>query len=132
MKVPLVVKNTDRVVCIHKLNNHVLTITQNGIIRIWNIDSTWCPINQTTIPYLVGAHISSSCISYKKIYLAILIEPHRLMLYTLHENTTVSSIHVQIKYYHLHIFKQKVTHFNISQNEQYIAVGLETGQISVS
>lgn len=126
---------------IHKINdNHVVTVTQNGIITIWYISVPWQLISQVDLSNPPSC-ISFSCLSYNQNYLAILNESHHLneshltLLHIIHENDVVaSSTRTQIieqpcfKY----TFAQKATYCDISKNEQYIAVGLESGQISVS
>lgn len=93
----------------------------------------WQLISQIDLSY-PSSCISFSCLSYNQNYLAILNESCRLTLFCIiHEHTT-SSARIQIREQPCltHNFVQKVTFCDISKNERYIAVGFETGQISVS
>lgn len=127
-----IVNNTGRVAFIHKLNNdNTVTITQNGTILIWYIDQTWLPISRKDINPS-DTNISFSCLSHKKTYLAVLKESYDLILYTFHENEIVVPTRIEMELYYVNKFALKVTYCDISQDEQYIAVGLETGLIIVS
>lgn len=119
---------------IHKINdNHVVTVTQNGIITIWYINVPWQPISQVDLSN-PSSCISFSCLSYNQNYLAVLNESHLILLHIIYENVVASSTRIQIieQPCFTHTFAQKATYCDISKNEQYIAVGLESGQISVS
>lgn len=135
-----VVENTGRVVSLHRLNdNKVITITQNGVVVIWHIDLNWSPMSRVSISNSSDMSISFSCLSHNKTFLAVLKEPRDLDLFALCENTMILpthtphvSTHLQMQLCFTHSFVQRVTYCDISQDERYIAVGFETGQISVS
>lgn len=94
----------------------------------------WQLINQIDLSY-PSSYISFSCLSYNQNYLAILNESCRLTLFCIiHDYPTASPARIQIREQpcFMHSFVQKVTFCDISKNEQYIAVGFEKGQISVS
>lgn len=132
------VDNTGRVAFIHKLNdNHVITITQNGVILIWHVENTiWWTISKREIPNPANTHISFSCLSHMRTYLAVLNartdQSHELFLLNFHENNAITPTRIETSFYFMHTFKQKMTCCDISQDEHYIAVGFETGLISVS
>ncbi|KAL6265324.1 hypothetical protein P5V15_002125 [Pogonomyrmex californicus] len=119
---------------IHEINNnHVITITQNGIIAIWYIDERWELRSQVNLSNPLS-HILFSSLSYKQNYLAVLNESYDLiLLHIIHKNAMSSTIRIQISNepYFTYTFAQKATLCDISKNEQYIAVGLESGQISI-
>lgn len=123
---------TESINDVHIINDkYAITVTQNGVISIWYINVPWQLISQVDL-FNLASCVIFSCLSYNQNYLAILNESHRLtLLYIAHENT---STHIQInEQFHLtHSCEQKATCCDISKNEQYIAVGFESGQISVS
>jgi len=107
---------------------------QNGIIMIWQVDRFWKLIRQVYLSNRTSC-ITFSRLSYNQNYLAILNESYHLTLLhiTYYENIAASSsIQISEQPYFTHNFAQRVTCCDISKNEQYIAVGLESGQISVS
>ncbi|XP_071562800.1 uncharacterized protein [Temnothorax nylanderi] len=119
---------------IHKINdNYVITVTKKGIISIWYIDIPWQLKSQIDLSY-PSSCISFSCLSYNQNYLAILNESrHLTLLCIIHEYMTARLMYVHIKEQPCfkHTFAQKVTCCDISKNEQYVAVGFESGQISI-
>ncbi|XP_032673551.1 uncharacterized protein LOC116845226 isoform X2 [Odontomachus brunneus] len=126
------VNNTGQVAFIHKLNDkYIVTITKNGVILIWQIEQNWLPISRRELNSLDTTNISFSCLSHKKTYLAILNKSHNLMFFTFYENETIVPTRIETKLYSTHNFSHKVTYYDISQDEQYIAVGLETGLITI-
>ncbi|XP_025153495.1 apoptotic protease-activating factor 1 isoform X2 [Harpegnathos saltator] len=132
-KVSYMVNNTGRVMFIHKLNDdHVITISQNGVILIWQIDQTvWQTKSRKEISNSADTNITFSCLSHKRTYLAISRESHDLILFTFNENKNVLPTRIEAIYYYKHNFVQKMTYCDISQDELYIAVGFETGLISI-
>lgn len=130
------VNSTGCIINIHKFDdNHVISITQNGIITIWSTNGPWQSINQETIDNLANMpniHILFTCLSRNK-YLAILREPYHLIIYVLYESAAMTTMpRVQLWHYYTHVLPQKATCCEISPNERYIAVGLQTGLICVS
>lgn len=133
-------EDTGSVVSLHKVNdNQVITITQNGTLIFWHVNSKWSPIKRVSVPNSdsLEIRISFSCLSCEN-FLALLIEPYSLVLFTLCRNTAIRPRHMprpkdlQIRHYFTYPFEQRAICCDISQNEQYIAIGFETGQISVS
>jgi len=107
---------------------------QNGKIKIWYTSIPWQLISQVDLSN-PPSNIIFSCLSYNQKYLAILNESHHLtLLYINYENIAASLPHIQINEqpHFTHSFAQKAICCDISKNEQYIAVGLESGRISVS
>lgn len=72
-----------------------------------------------------------SCFSYNKTYLAVLNESYQLVLYYLYRNRQIF-MEINEEPCFVYPFPRKTTCCNISQNEEYIAVGTETGEIFVS
>lgn len=95
----------------------------------------WQLISEVDLSY-PSSYISFSCLSSNQKYLAILSnESYCLSLfYITHEYITASltSIKISQQPRFAHGFTQKATCCDISKNEQYVAVGFESGQISVS
>lgn len=125
------------IIDIHKLNNdHVAIITESGIKIIWFTfnpcpDISWQLISQ--VSFDPPLYVSFSCSSRNKTYLAVLNESYQLILYYFYENRTVLSpcMDINKQPYFVHPFSWKATCCDISQNEQYIAVGTERGQIFI-
>ncbi|XP_018369153.1 PREDICTED: apoptotic protease-activating factor 1-like isoform X2 [Trachymyrmex cornetzi] len=119
---------------IHLINdNCVITVLKNGEIKIWYTSIPWQLISQVDLSN-PPSNIIFSCLSYNQKYLAILNESHRLtLLYINYENIAASLPHIQINEqpHFTHSFAQKAICCDISKNEHYIAVGLESGQISI-
>ncbi|XP_019885106.1 apoptotic protease-activating factor 1 isoform X2 [Camponotus floridanus] len=125
---------TARLINIHKLmDNHVAIITQTDIkiIQFNLCTETWKLTSITK--FHLSSHISFSCVSRNKIYLAVLSEAYELALYYFCKNKTVLPPYMEMNEdpYFIHLFPWKVTCCDISQNEQFIAVGTEKGQISI-
>ncbi|XP_012525104.1 apoptotic protease-activating factor 1 isoform X2 [Monomorium pharaonis] len=126
---------TEAINDVHIINgNHAVAITQNGTITIWHMHNVpWQLISQVNLLNPLS-HISFSCLSYNQTYLAILNESCRLtLLYINYDDTAASSTCIEIdeRPCFTHIFAQKTTCCDISKNERYIAVGFESGQISI-
>ncbi|XP_011155807.2 apoptotic protease-activating factor 1 isoform X1 [Solenopsis invicta] len=115
---------------VHIINdNYAITVTQTGIITIWHINFPWQLISQLNLSNS-PLHISFSCLSYNQNYLAILNESYSLTLLCMSYKSE-EAMSIKINKHLTHIFAQKTTYCDISKNEQYIAVGFESGQISI-
>ncbi|XP_011876259.1 PREDICTED: apoptotic protease-activating factor 1 isoform X2 [Vollenhovia emeryi] len=121
---------------IHKIDdNYVVTVTQKGVIALWYISIPWGLISEVALP--PSSCISFSCLSHCKNYLAILSDSQLTLFYIIHEfltdalNTSSAQIKIGEQPCFTHCFAQKVTCCDISKNEQYVAVGFESGQISI-
>lgn len=128
---------TARLIDIHKLmDNHVAIITQTDIKIIqFNLRTETIYWKLTSITkFHLSSHVSFSCVSPSKIYLAVLSESYELALYYFYKNRTVLPPYIEMNKepHFIYKFPWKVTCCDISQNEQYIAVGTEKGQICVS
>lgn len=116
---------------IHKLSeNHVITITNNGIIKLWHISIHWNVI--TNISLKQPSFVTFSCLSYNKTYLAVLKNAQHLCTLYVYLFCKMPQLQFSRMPYFMHTFDQKTICCDISQNDQYIAIGLETGKISVS
>lgn len=124
------------IINIHKLNNnHMAIITQSDIKTIWFNECTetisWELISQ--VPFDLPSDVTFSCFSHNKNYLAVLNESNQLVLYYFCKNRTVLLPCIEINEQpYTCPFSWKAICCDISQNEQYIAVGTERGQIIVS
>ncbi|XP_072748469.1 uncharacterized protein [Anoplolepis gracilipes] len=126
------------IIDVYKLDdNHVAIITQNDI-QIW----FWTILTETSelIPKLIrqlplkDSKVLFSCFRNlsNKTYLAILNESCQLILHCLYSDRTVlESPCKKIQFYFIYTFSCKTTCCDISQNEQYIAVGTEKGEIFI-
>ncbi|XP_067209405.1 apoptotic protease-activating factor 1 isoform X2 [Linepithema humile] len=119
-----------RIAFIHKLNdNHVITITTNGIIKIWHtVHKYWKMTNYIWLQ--PPSSITFSCLNYNKTYLAVLKNLQQLDIYLFYK-TPEHNLQLRRVPYFVHTFAQKTTCCDVSQNNQYIAVGFETGKISI-
>lgn len=124
------------IIDVHKLNNnHMAIITQSDMKMIWFNECTetisWELISQ--VPFDLPSDVTFSCFSHNKTYLAILNESNQLVLYYFCKNRTLLSyMEINEQPYYTSLFSWKATCCDISQDEQYIAVGTERGQIIVS
>ncbi|KAL0120735.1 hypothetical protein PUN28_008418 [Cardiocondyla obscurior] len=113
---------------VHIINdNYVVTVSNNNIM-IWFIDVPWQYKNQISPPYS-SPSISFSCLSYNQNYLAILNGSYLTLFRIICEYELYSEIELQL--YFKYTFTQKVTCCNISKDERYVAVGFESGRISI-
>ncbi|XP_031834716.2 apoptotic protease-activating factor 1 isoform X2 [Nomia melanderi] len=131
-EVTYIVENTGCVISIHEVNEKcVVTVTRNGIIKLWNINGTnWLQIDRVTIGGS-GTITIFSCLSYWKIILAVLNENGDVNLYKLQEDTIHVPASIKITEYFRKKYTQKLTCCEISQNDQYLAIGFENGNISI-
>lgn len=128
---------TSRLIDIHKLmDNHVAIITQTDVQIIqFNLCNEIISWRITSITkFHLSSHVTFSCLSHNKIFLAVLNESYQLALYYFCKNRTVLPPYMEMSEEpnFIYTFPSKITCCDISQNEQYIAVGTEKGQVSVS
>ncbi|XP_076619262.1 uncharacterized protein LOC143340817 isoform X1 [Colletes latitarsis] len=131
-KLTYLIENAGYVISIHEISEkHLLTITRNGIITLWSVNGTnWLRTDRVSI----GSSdilTTFSCLSYWKIILAVLNEPGDVVLYKLQEDTITSPACIKITEYFRKRYAQKLTCCDISQEEQYLAIGFENGDISI-
>lgn len=124
-------KNTGNVVSIHKLNDEsVMTVSKEGKIKFWIIeDYEWrsfyeCTDSDDTIIY--------SCLSIYKTFLAVLKDEQMLVIYKMPDMDTVESNPVKLEILMKHSYKNQLSSCQFSQDEKYLAVALDGGDISVS
>ena len=133
IKLTYLIENTGYVIAIHKLDQeNIATVTKNGIITIWNINSTnWLRVDRVTVG---NSDIIStySCLSYHRSFLAVLNENGDVVLYKLQKNTISLPAYIKIMEYFRKRYTQKLSCCEISQDEKYLAIGFEDGDISVS
>lgn len=101
---------------------------QKGIIMIWCTNELPWKLTQQ-ISLSLSAHISFSCLSYNQHYLAIVNGSRNLVLFCITHDVVIQ---ISQQPCFTHTFVQNVTYCDISKNEQYVAVGFESGQIHVS
>ncbi|KAK2582333.1 hypothetical protein KPH14_004670 [Odynerus spinipes] len=131
-KIAYLVDNAGYIISIHEVNNeYVITVTQNGVITLYNISGTkWTIISRAVVNHM-DINIYFSCFSYKKQLLAMLSTSQNVLLYYLQEDSTVTPPCIKIELYYKHLFKEKPTNCDISQDQKYLAVGFETGDIAI-
>ncbi|XP_054000407.1 apoptotic protease-activating factor 1 isoform X1 [Hylaeus anthracinus] len=126
------VQNAGYIISIHEINERcILTVTRNGIITLWNINNTnWVRRDSVTNG---GSDIITtfSCLSCRKIILAVLNDAGDVVLYKLQEDTITLPACIKITEYFRTRYTQKLTCCEISQKEQYVAIGFENGDISI-
>ncbi|XP_060817084.1 apoptotic protease-activating factor 1 isoform X1 [Bombus pascuorum] len=130
VKLTYLIEDAGYIIAIHKVDKEcVATVTRNGIITIWNINGTnWMRVD--IVKNLDSVSIYS-CLSYHKSFLAVLNENGDVVLYKLQKNTMSLPAYIKIIEYFRKRYTQKLTCCEISQNEKYLAIGFEDGDISI-
>ncbi|KZC07642.1 PREDICTED: apoptotic protease-activating factor 1 [Dufourea novaeangliae] len=132
VEVAYLVENTGFIISIHEINEKcIVTVTRNGIITVWNINGTnWSRIDKVTIggPDIIT---NFSCTSYWKNILVVLNENGDAVIYNLQEDTIILPVCMKITEYFRKNYTEKLTCCEISQNQQYLAIGFENGDISI-
>ncbi|XP_020280211.1 apoptotic protease-activating factor 1-like isoform X3 [Pseudomyrmex gracilis] len=129
---------------IHKVgDNFVLTITESGHVFIWfirYIEDDPKPTLDLLKPRSLfdsAINVTFSCLSHNETYLAILFnektatERTHLTLFKLDVLSKKSEFIIEKFEHSDFIFQQKLTCCDISHNDQYVAVGFETGEIAI-
>ncbi|XP_003700960.2 uncharacterized protein LOC100880336 isoform X1 [Megachile rotundata] len=131
-KVSYLVESAGYVISIHKVHERcVLTVTRNGIITLWNVNGTnWLRICKVTINNL-DIETICSCLSYQKNFLAVLNNNGEVAVYKLQEDTITLPTCIKVTEYFRKNYNKRLTCCEISENENYLAVGFENGDISV-
>ncbi|KYM96416.1 hypothetical protein ALC62_12922 [Cyphomyrmex costatus] len=111
-------------------DEYIMIVMQNGIIALLCIRMNWRLISQIDLSNLFSS-ITFSCLSCNQKYLAILNELHHLILLYINYGNFYGSTTETEQFYHTYSFPQKAICCDISKNERYIAVGFESGQISI-
>lgn len=127
------IENAGYVIAIHTVDQKcIVTVTRNGIITVWNINGkNWLRVDRVTVG---SSEIVSifSCLSYRRSFLTVLNENGDMVLYKLQKNTISVPACIKITEYFRKKYIHKLTCCEISQNEKYLAIGFENGDISVS
>ncbi|XP_015189029.1 PREDICTED: apoptotic protease-activating factor 1 isoform X2 [Polistes dominula] len=131
-KISYLIENSGSIISIHDVHNeYVITVTQNGVITLYNISGTkWTIISRAKVD---GAtvNIYFSCFSHKKQFLAMLSNNQDLFLYNLQEDDTVTPRCIIIGLHYRKSFKEKPTYCDISHDQKYLAIGFKTGSIAI-
>ncbi|CAK9826161.1 Apoptotic protease-activating factor 1 [Anthophora retusa] len=126
------IANTGCVISIYEIDTkYIVTVTRNGVVTTWYINgSDWSRMCIVTVgsPDIVTTY---SCLSYKKNFLTVLNENGDVVVYNLQYDTRTVPVNIQIKEYFRKKYGCKLTCCEISQDEKYLAVGFENGEISV-
>ncbi|XP_017794472.1 PREDICTED: LOW QUALITY PROTEIN: apoptotic protease-activating factor 1 [Habropoda laboriosa] len=126
------IEDTGYVISIYEIDTkYILTVTRDGIIRIWYASgSNWLRRRKVTVgsPDIVTIF---SCLSYEKRFLTVLNENGDVILYYLQYDTRTVPVSINITEHFRKKYSCKLTCCEISQNEKYLAVGFESGEISV-
>lgn len=130
VKLKYIIPNTGYVIAIHTIDHECLvTITRNGIITIWNIKNmNWLQTDRVN----GSSEIIFTCLSYQKNFLAVLNENRDVVLYKLQKDIILNPSYIKIIEFSRLTYIHKLTCCEISQNEKYLAIGFENGNISVS
>lgn len=125
------VENTGYVISIHKLNDEsVMSVSKEGKIIFWIIeDYEWrsfyeCIDGDGTIIY--------SCLSIYKTFLAVLKDEQILVMYKMPDMDTIESNPVKLEIFMKHSYKNPLSSCQFSQDEKYLSIALDGGDISVS
>ncbi|XP_046825757.1 apoptotic protease-activating factor 1 isoform X2 [Vespa crabro] len=131
-KIAYLIENAGCIISIHEVHNeYIITVTQNGVIILYNISGTkWTIISKATVDNK-NVNIYFSCFSCRKQFLALLSESQHLFLYNLQEDDIVTPPCIKIELYHKELFMDKPTYCDISQDQKYLAVGFKTGNITI-
>ncbi|XP_076276380.1 uncharacterized protein LOC143207139 isoform X2 [Lasioglossum baleicum] len=130
--VTYLVENTGFVISIHEINEKcILTVTRSGVIILWNVNGiNWSRRDRVSIG---GSDTITtfSCLSHGKVILAVLTENGDVVLYKLQEDIITLPVCIKLTNYFRRKYMQKLTCCEISQKEQYLAIGCENGDIFV-
>lgn len=126
------IQDTGHVISVHKLSDDsVMTVSKEGIINFWIIqDFEWrCFYDFTDND---GTIIHSS-LSDNQSFLAILKDEQTLIIYKIPDLDSIESNSINLEIVMKHNYKENQLCFcRFSQDEKYLAVALDGGNISVS
>ncbi|XP_076236256.1 apoptotic protease-activating factor 1 [Calliopsis andreniformis] len=128
------IENVGYVISIHEVNeNYIVTVARNGVVALWTINHTsWLRRDSVTIGGSESNMVTIfSCLSYWKSTLAVLNDNGDVVLYKLQEDTITVPQCIRLTEYCRIKYTQKLTCCEISQDEVYLAVGSENGDISI-
>lgn len=125
-------EDTKDVIFVHKItDNYVMTVSKNGQIKYWYVeDFTWlpmpceCPAGSGTIVY--------SSISSSNSRLALLNDEQSVTIYKLSNLEARDADTLKIESFMKHEYKSQLSICQFSHDGKYLAVALDTGDISVS
>ncbi|XP_033214877.1 apoptotic protease-activating factor 1-like [Belonocnema kinseyi] len=127
-----VINGPGEVISVHEMApNEILTVKKKFMIGYWNIwGNEWT--RETQNDNLKNSNAISSNVSPGKTYLAVLNENQKeLVLYVKIKNHEVTPAQVSINFYEHYSFETNVTCYEFSENEQYLAIGFDDGNISI-
>ncbi|OXU28229.1 hypothetical protein TSAR_009640 [Trichomalopsis sarcophagae] len=123
-------ENTGYVISINKLNDEsVMTVSKEGKIICWIIeDYEWRSCYECIDE---NGTIIHSCLSIYKTFLALLKDEQILVIYRMPDMDTIESNLGKLEIFMKHSYKNPLSSCQFSQDEKYLAVALEGGDISI-
>lgn len=127
--------NVGNVIAFHEIGtDQILTVTKECVISYWEVDP-----NNGQLSLIIdneerkNLKVISSTLSANKKYLGLLIKNKRqVLIFKIENNLKKNLIPVSIEFYHEIFENDKITCFEFSKNEKYLAIGYNNGNISVS
>lgn len=125
------IEGSDNVIFVHKITeNCVMTVSRDGKIKYWSIeDFEWWGIYEFADNDGTVIH---SCLSATKLSLALLKDEQQVIIYKMPNTDTEQPNNFKIEFYMKHYYKQQLHSCEFSQDEKYLAIALDGGDISVS
>lgn len=131
-KVDYKVEETGYVISVHGITeNCILTVTRKGTMTFWIIGDgfEWqkFPVSTDTDGYII-----CGTLSIQKLYLAVLKEECQVALFQIPDIQTTPPMKMKVEFYMKYEYKQQLTCCSFSQDDRYLATGMDNGDISVS
>ena len=148
-KVCSLVQETGRVISIHHIDKkHSITVGRNGLISFWRVYNMDWERVMTLQPFDENESLSYSCLSPGKEFLAVLTTTGQMSVYRINkadaesladaedepiaayfsDPTKIKEEDVVLRF----CFKTKLTCCAFSSDDNYLAVGVQNNDISVS
>lgn len=136
MKISQTLENSNKVMYISKMTeNCVMTISVDGNIKYWMIimlykeNVEWQEIYEFKISDVVITH---SCLSKLKCFLAVVDNKKNLLLYRISNIDNENFGDLKIESFMTYEYKEVLNICKFSEDDRYLAVALDNGDISVS
>jgi WD40 repeat protein len=131
IKISQLIEDSGHVIFVHKITeNCAMTVAKDGKMKYWLIeDFKWRELyefsdNDGTIIY--------SCLSSFKLFLAMLKDELKVVIYKMPNIENEQWDNIKIECHMKYGYKQQLNSCEFSQDEKYLAIALDGGDISVS
>ena len=129
-RVAYIVPNTGDVISVHEVDKNIIITVNKDCVKYWDVcKGNWQLLFQTES----SQNAISSTIGTGKSYLAVLNETQRdMVLYNIVKDLQSEPSEDLVNVYDmLSEFNDNITCFEFSNDEEYMAIGFEKGDISV-